>query len=119
MSVDGRLRRCEVVKTAGHERIVLDARVDRAADVEVPQQEAFLPVVERLEVDEGHDVLEAVVRLVRVPLAVERPYGVLQPLIEQRLPSPSGRSGDCLRSCVANSDRSGASKCQTWTRYHS
>jgi len=68
------------------ERIVFDTRVERAAEVKVPQDGA-LPVVKRLEVEEGHDVLVATRLSVPVPLTIEGADGIFQPVVERASPA--------------------------------
>jgi len=62
-------------------------RVDRTAELKIPPAESPILIVERFEVDEGHDVLEAVERLVAVPLRIERPDGVFHSILEKRSPA--------------------------------
>jgi hypothetical protein len=65
---------------------VLVAHVARAAELEVPQQEALLPGVEWLEVHEAFEILPAVERLEAVALRVEGAQGVFDPLVGQDPP---------------------------------
>src|SRR4029077_4349834 len=83
-AVDGVAPRRPVGPQHGrHRRLVLVPQIDRAAELEVPQQEALLPGVERLEVDERLKILAAVEWPEGVSLRVEGAQGIFDPLVEQ------------------------------------
>src|SRR4029077_19095627 len=72
---------------ARNRRLVLVPCIDRAAKVQVSEQEPFLLVIERLEIEEGHDVLKVAVRLERISLSVERSHRVFETIVEQDAPA--------------------------------